>query len=36
MLENESLRYLDVIKKMDLAVHGSSPGSLLWKPAGAA
>ena len=32
----EDLRYLDVVKKMNLAVPGSSSGSLLWKPAGAA
>lgn len=36
MLENENVRYLDVIKKMDLVVAGPSSGSLLWKPAGAA
>lgn len=36
MLENENVRYLDVVKKMDLAVAGPSSGSLLWKPAGAA
>lgn len=36
MLENENVRYLDIVKKMDLVVAGPSSGSLLWKPAGAA
>lgn len=36
MIENNENRYLDIINKMDLLVPGSSPGSILWKPKGAA
>lgn len=36
MLENENVRYLDIIRKMDLLSQGPSAGSILWKPKGAA
>lgn len=36
MIENENIRYLDIIRKMDLLVAGPSSGSILWKPKGAA
>lgn len=36
MIENENVRYLDIIRKMNLLAQGPSAGSILWKPKGAA
>lgn len=36
MIENENIRYLDIIRKMNLLAQGPSAGSMLWKPKGAA
>lgn len=36
MIENENVRYLDIIRKMNLLAQGPSAGSMLWKPKGAA
>lgn len=36
MIENENIRYLDIIRKMNLLAQGPSAGSILWKPKGAA
>ncbi len=31
----DSIRYMDIVKKMDLAIQGPAAGSLIWKPKGA-
>lgn len=31
----ENIRYMDIVKKMELAIQGPAAGSLIWKPKGA-